>query len=119
MNIEGLDLTCSVPVEGLTFAEMTTEELAAAIREGAAIEASPTHDLHYRVSLEGVLQCTFSALGNESAAQVRAALAATLDNRPAAVRTAATMPLDDEFVDRGQAALLLRAIDALAMVTGT
>ncbi|MFB8290171.1 hypothetical protein [Kitasatospora sp. MBT63] len=118
MSTEGLGLGYSSPAEGLEFIEMTTEELAAALGEGATIEASPTHDLHYEVSLEGVVQVVISALGNESAAQVRAALTASLDGASAEMRTAMTVSFDEESTDRGQAALLLRALDALVMVTG-
>ncbi|MFE4512591.1 hypothetical protein ACFRMQ_00115 [Kitasatospora sp. NPDC056783] len=119
MDIEGIDIEYRVPLEELEYVEMTTPELASALREGAVIEAAPTHDLRYEVSLEGVLQVVIAAMGSDGAAQLRTALSASLDGTSTAtVQTGVAIPLDDSL-DRAQAALLVRALDALAIVTGS
>ena len=120
MDFEGFDIAGSEAPNDLEYVEMTTRELAAAIREGAVIYAEPTHDLRYEVSLEGVLQVVIAAMGNEGTAQLRNALSASLGGTATAtVQTAVAIPLDDDSLDRAQAALLLRAMDALTIVTGS
>ncbi|SEM77693.1 hypothetical protein [Streptacidiphilus jiangxiensis] len=118
MDSEDFNATDSAQPEAWEYVEMTTPELADAIREGAVIYAEPTHDLRFEVSLAGVVQVVIAAISTEAATQLRHALCASLGGTAAAaVRTAVAIPLD-EAVDRAQAALLLRAMDALAIVTG-
>lgn len=103
--------------EGLEYVEMDTAELAVVLREGGVIYVEPTHDLHYQVSLEGVLQVVITAMGDAGAEQLRTALSAALDGATtAAVQTTVAIPLDESF-NRPHAALLLRAMNALSQVT--
>jgi hypothetical protein len=124
MDFEGLDLDLdlagSASTETLEYVEMTTDELAAALREGAVIYAEPTHDLRFEVSLEGVLQVVIAAVSNEGTAHLRHAVSACLGGTVSAtVEMGVAIPLDGASFDRAQAALLLRAMDALASVTGS
>ncbi|RKE02982.1 hypothetical protein [Streptomyces sp. TLI_171] len=120
MDFEDFDIAAdSAPPAVLEYVEMTTTELAAAIGEGAVIYTELTHDLHFEVSLAGVLQVVIADIGTEAAAQLRTALSASLDGQAtAAVQTESTIQLTDDCLDRAQAALFLRAMDALAIVTG-
>nr|BEK71354.1 hypothetical protein KPHV_85810 [Kitasatospora purpeofusca] len=119
MDIESFGSPGTTPAEELEYIEMTTEELATAIREGAVICTEPIRGVRYEVSLVGVLQVVIGELATAEASELGSAFAGSLERGISAeVQSRSVISLNDETLDRGETALFLRALAALAIVTG-